>query len=113
MSRRVVVDWLGTRGTARAGVMISLGCGTTGAAEVDGLRFFFLLFFWIFGCARGGGAAAKGAGLLVLHWWPLGLVGHRGILRVLLLVLFMVILISITMRVPLIWLIHRGTKLPA
>ena len=58
----VVTDWLGTRGTARAGVMISLGCGTTGAAEVDGSRFFFLLFFfWTFGCARGGGAEARGA----------------------------------------------------
>ena len=43
---------------------------------------------------------------------PQGAPGHWGILWVILLVL-VVILISIPMGVPLIWLIHLGTKLPA
>ena len=57
----VVTDWLGTRGIARAGAMISPGWGTAGAAKVDGSHFFFLFFLWTFGCARGGGAEARGA----------------------------------------------------
>ena len=35
----VVVAWLGTRGTARAGVMASLGRGTTGAAHASSSYF--------------------------------------------------------------------------